>query len=366
MTLRTGRMLWILGLAAVVVAAVLEGEELRDWLQDPDATDVAAARETEPVPSKGDAADDPAIFVHPDDPARSMVLGTNKKGGLGLYDLDGRLLQYVDTGNFNNVDLRDGVATADGTIVLVAASERSDEQVVLFRLDPDERWLHELPDCRITLGVDPEGVCLYRSPVSGRFHVFTCGLDLERSKQDWLEQWELAPRPDGGMDATLVRRVRFASTCEGMVADDAARRLYVAEEHVGIWRLDAEPAGGDARQLVQRTMPDGPLHADVEGLALVPRPDALGHLLASCQGSDDFVLLDRADDYKVTGRFEIVAAAGIDRVTHTDGIDVTMAPLGANFPAGLLVVQDDENDDGLQNFKLISWDAVTRSLSAGR
>jgi 3-phytase len=40
----------------------------------------AARVETEPVPSSGDAADDPAIWVHPGDPARSLVLGTDKKG----------------------------------------------------------------------------------------------------------------------------------------------------------------------------------------------------------------------------------------------------------------------------------------------
>ena len=40
---------------------------------------------TEPVPSTGDAADDPAIWIHPDDPARSLVLGTDKKG-LAIQD----------------------------------------------------------------------------------------------------------------------------------------------------------------------------------------------------------------------------------------------------------------------------------------
>ena len=50
----------------------------------------AARVATEPVPSAGDAADDPAIWIHPDDPARSLVIGTDKKGGLEAYSLDGR------------------------------------------------------------------------------------------------------------------------------------------------------------------------------------------------------------------------------------------------------------------------------------
>jgi myo-inositol-hexaphosphate 3-phosphohydrolase len=39
-----------------------------------------AVIETEAVPSRGDAADDPAIWIHPDNPAQSLVLGTDKKG----------------------------------------------------------------------------------------------------------------------------------------------------------------------------------------------------------------------------------------------------------------------------------------------
>src|SRR5262245_2785708 len=66
----------------------------------------AATLATEPVPSEGDAADDPAIWIHPQDPARSLVLGTDKKGGLHAYTLDGRDRQVVSAGSRpNNVDV---------------------------------------------------------------------------------------------------------------------------------------------------------------------------------------------------------------------------------------------------------------------
>jgi 3-phytase len=55
-----------------------------------------AGVETEPVPNMGDAADDPAIWVHPVDPALSLVLGTDKKGGLNVFDLEGNRL-LIDT-----------------------------------------------------------------------------------------------------------------------------------------------------------------------------------------------------------------------------------------------------------------------------
>ena len=39
--------------------------------------------ETEPVPSSGDAAADPAL------PQKSLILGVNKRGGLHVYDMSG-------------------------------------------------------------------------------------------------------------------------------------------------------------------------------------------------------------------------------------------------------------------------------------
>src|SRR5690606_16649840 len=48
---------------------------------------VAVHTQTDPVNTSGDAADDPAIWIHPQQPERSLVLGTNKKAGLQVYDL---------------------------------------------------------------------------------------------------------------------------------------------------------------------------------------------------------------------------------------------------------------------------------------
>jgi 3-phytase len=39
---------------------------------------VAAAGETTPVPHGGDAADDPAIWIHPTDPGQSTIIGSGK------------------------------------------------------------------------------------------------------------------------------------------------------------------------------------------------------------------------------------------------------------------------------------------------
>jgi myo-inositol-hexaphosphate 3-phosphohydrolase len=51
---------------------------------------VPANAETEPMVGRADQADDASLWVHPADSALSIILGTNKQGGLYVYDLAGR------------------------------------------------------------------------------------------------------------------------------------------------------------------------------------------------------------------------------------------------------------------------------------
>lgn len=64
-----------------------------------------ATVETTPVETGGDAADDPAIWIDPVDPSRSVIIATQKQSGLYVYDLSGKMLQFLADGRMNNVDL---------------------------------------------------------------------------------------------------------------------------------------------------------------------------------------------------------------------------------------------------------------------
>src|SRR5829696_3985566 len=108
---------------------------------------VVATVETTPVSHSGDAADDAAIWVNPSDPARSTIIGTDKLGGIAVYDRAGTQLQYRDeNATYNNVDLRTDFPLGDQRVALVAASDRtryytSDQtqyhrRIVLYSVDP--------------------------------------------------------------------------------------------------------------------------------------------------------------------------------------------------------------------------------------
>src|SRR5919108_3007558 len=94
--------------------------------------EVAATVETAPVRSGGDAADDPAIWVHPADPALSTIIGTDNHAGLAVYDLAGRELQFLPDGDLNNVDLRPGFLLGGQAVALVTAGNRSNNSLAVY------------------------------------------------------------------------------------------------------------------------------------------------------------------------------------------------------------------------------------------
>ena len=329
----------------------------------PDAATVVAHAETEPVADPCDAADDPAVWVNPAAPEASLVVATNKRRGLVVYDLDGRLVSQLAVGNTNNVDLRAlngtlGDAGVAGAVALVAASNRTSDTLDLLHLFTDGRLVPQRAIPAAYDGESPYGLCLYRGS-TGLYAIATY-------KDGAIRQWRLGS--DGAADE-LVRTLRLPSQVEGCVADDPASTLFVGEEDTGIWRFDAEPAAGDDPVLVDGLRGNGgQLVADVEGLDIYASNSSAesGYLVASSQGSSSFVLYDRSPPHAYRGSFH-VGAADIDEVSDTDGIAIASSALGARLPNGLLVVQDGDNRGPTgevehQNFKLIGWHNVASAV----
>ncbi len=310
--------------------------------------EVTATVETAPVPNQGDAADDPAIWVDTKDPARSLIIGTDKQGGLAVYDLEGKELQYMADGQLDNVDLRDGFLLGGQSVPLVTASNRSDNTISIYKLNTETRKLENVAARKITT-VTAYGCCMYRSEKTGKYYYFVT------AKSGAVEQWELFAA-GGKVDAKKVRSLKAATTVEGCVADDELGFFYLAEEARGIWKFGAEPDAGTKGNLIDETG-GGRLVADVEGLAIAYGKNGEGYLIASSQGNHTFVVYKREGNNEYVKTFRIVAG-DMDGVEETDGIEVTTANLGPSFPNGVFVVQDGINDKGNQNFKLVPWDSI--------
>jgi len=313
---------------------------------------VMATVETDPVPNGGDAADDPAIWVNPNDPAQSVIIGTDKRGGLAVYELSGKQIQYLPDGQMDNVDLRDGFKLGGQTVAIVTASNRKDNSIAIYKINPESRTLENVAARKIKHGLTVYGMCMYRSVKTGKIYYFGT------SKSGEVEQWELF-ESNGKVDAKKARNFKLGSVVEGCVADDELGHFYVAEEAVGIWKFSAEPETGSEHTQVAK-VGDGHLFADVEGLAIAYGKDGAGYLIASSQGNHSYVVYHREGNNEFVKKFRVSAGDGVDGCEETDGIDVTTANLGPSFPHGVFVVQDGFNDKGNQNFKLVPLQTIVK------
>lgn len=303
--------------------------------------------ETPPVATRDDAADDPAIWVDPDNAARSLVLGTNKDAGLHVYGLDGNQRQFLPAGNINNVDLRIRPWGRRDTSVVVG-SHRAPPELVVFTLDHRSREVTEVRRNPVTLD-EPYGVCLYQDADAQPWVVLN-------DKDGRFIQYRL----EQDYSLTATRTFRTQSQPEGCVADDVTGELYVGEEGRGIWRLAAD-ATSPAELEPFASVADGVLTADVEGLTLYRR-HGQRYLVASSQGDHSFAVFD-ADSARHLVSFHVGGSPEIDDASETDGIAATGQAL-PGFPDGLLVVQDGHNrrPAANQNFKYVSWTPIRRLL----
>ena len=313
---------------------------------------VTAAGETAPVPHSGDAADDPAIWVHPTDPSLSTIIGTDKLGGLAVYDLAGKQLFYYADSSPNNVDVRYKFPLGGKSTDIVVTSATGNDTIRIYRVNPGTRGLEYIAARNISTGIGVAGIALYHSASSGKYYVFI------GDNSGTIQQWELFDNGAGKVDAKQVRTLSLSSVTEGMVADDGTGALYVAQEDVALWRYKAEPNGGSSRTKVA-DVDNTYLTADIEGLAIYY--GGSGYLIASSQGSDNYAVFAR-DTNAYLGQFAI-ADGTVDGVTHTDGIDVTNVALGGSYRTGMFVAQDNTNDGGDQNFKMVPWDRIAKSVS---
>lgn len=315
---------------------------------------VQAMAQTDAVASRGDAADDPAIWVHPEQPAASRVLGTNKKQGLEVYGLDGRLVQHLPVGRVNNVDVRQAVKMDGAVWDIAVASNRSDNTITVWQID---RTGHLSEWARLPSGLDEVyGICLYQ-PRQGGVHVFI------NDKDGRFRQFALSAS-QGVLKGKLLREFAVKSQPEGCVADDQSAKLFLGEEDRGVWVVSAHAYDAAKPRLIAEVGTH--LTADVEGLGLYHGRRST-YLVVSSQGDHSFVLYEAQAPYRYVGKFRvgINMVQGIDGVSETDGLEVTSSSLGGAYHTGALVVQDGYKrlPDGTQNFKIIPWSEVVRALS---
>lgn len=325
---------------------------------------IRAAAATPPV--AGDP-DDPAVWVHPRDPARSLILGTVKSpapsGALAVFGLDGRIRQTIGgIDRPNNVDVEYGFRLGRRRVDLAVLTERLRSRLRLFRVDPAAGRLEEIPPnggLPVFEGQEgqqaaPMGVALYRRPRDGK--VFAIVGRKTGPRQGYLWQYLLDGGAAGDVRAVKVREFGHFSgvgEIESIAVDDELGYVYYADEGDGIHKWRADPDHPGAAGELAHFGRDG-FKGDREGIAIYAGRGGAGYLLCTDQvPGDSFYRVYRREG--AAGRphdhSEVVAVlrGGAD---STDGIEVVSRALGPAFPRGALVVM---NSAG-RNFLLFRWE----------
>lgn len=216
----------------------------------PPPSDIRAALATDPVT---DDPDDPAIWVNPADPARSLILGTNKaaapRGALVVFGLDGKTRQTIGAlDRPNNVDVEYGLLMPGGPIDIAVVTERLQRRLRIYKITAEG-----LTDITSPGGTavfegqpgesgEPMGIGLYRRSRDGSVLAI---VSRKTGPQDgYLWEYDLQHDGAGKVKAVKVREFgRFSGKgeIEAVAVDDALGFVYYADEQDGIRKYYADP-----------------------------------------------------------------------------------------------------------------------------
>ena len=248
-----------------------------------------------PVETDGDSADDPAIWVDRNNPSRSIIIGTQKQSGLYVYDLQGRVLQFLPDGRMNNVDLRDNFSARRTDAF--RSSRRATAPTIASRSiasTPPRAGSSTSPTaCSPRASSIPTASACIRARNRASTYVFVT------DSNGPVRQWELIDAGNGRVRANRVRDIPFATQTEGCVADDATGVLYVGEEDVGLWRVGAEPDAPATPVSIATVEGNEALKDDIEGIGLYDLGDGRGYLVLSSQGNNTYAVFRREGEQRV-------------------------------------------------------------------
>lgn len=312
---------------------------------------IKAKNKTQDVTTTGDSADDTAIYINEEDPKKSLIIGTNKQAGLIVYDLDGKITQEFPDGELNNVDIRYGFEFNDKEVALIAASNRTFDTIDFYYVD-DTQKVSRLSSNEHAAGLKIYGLCMYKDKENNQYYVFV------NSKKGEVIQW-LIEEKDENLALSKAREFKLSSQVEGCVADDDYNKFYISEETKGIWQYEAFSESIKEPILIDSVSLNGNLVADVEGLAIYHAGKKEGYLIASSQGENAFAIYSRKT-LEYIGKFQVNYKD--KQIQNTDGISIASHSLDLSYPFGIIVVQDGNQTNDFQNFKMVSWLSLATSF----
>ncbi len=321
----------------------------------PVATKIKPVVVTEPVQ---DDSDDPAIWLHPTDPGKSLVLGTDKAGILFVFNLDGEILKSIsDEGmaRLNNVDVEYGMLLGGKQVDIAMVTDRDGGRLHAFTVPDFNRIDNGGFEAFAGTGQQrPMGMALYKRQRDGA--IFAIVSRKEGPSGAYLWQYQLHDDGSGSLRLEKVREFgEFSGVdeagegeIEAVAVDDELGYVYYSDELYGIHKYHADPEAPEANRELALFGTDG-FKSDREGISIYKVDSATGYILVSDQDASQFRVFTREGSPDNPHDHQLVKVIDVSTI-DSDGCEATSVSLGDKFQHGLFVAMSDD-----KTFQFYSW-----------
>jgi 3-phytase len=303
--------------------------------------------------------DDPAVWINPTDPAKSLIVGTDKDkdGGLYVFDLNGKLqadktvrgLQRPD-----NVDIEYGLSLSGKSTDIAVATERLTHKLRIYSL-PDMKPVDK-GGIEVFVGEtgnefrDLMGISLYKNRAGVIYAIV--GRKNGPTDGTYLWQYRLDDDGTGHVQATLVRKFGQYSglkEIESIAVDDQLGYVYYSDEGKGVHQYYADPEKGNKELALFATTG---FTEDHEGISIYNLTDSTGYILVSDQGANKFHIFRREGTAQYPFEHRLVKVVQVKAV-QSDGSETVSVPLNGQFQHGLFIAMSDD-----RTFQLYRWEDI--------
>jgi 3-phytase len=310
-----------------------------------DTTMVMADIVTDSVPHD---TDDPAIWLNPEDPAKSLIVGTDKdeNGGLYVFGLDGKMIKEKTVAGLkrpNNVDIEYGLLLNGKPTDIAVVTERFTHKLRIYTL-PDMKPV-DGGGIEVFAGEtqkeyrDLMGISLYKNKSSKIYAIV--GRKSGPTDGTYLWQYELKDNGKGQVKATLARKFGKYSgnhEIEAIVTDDAMGFVYYSDEGIGVRKYYADPERGNEELALFGTTGFADDH---EGISIYNDSDSTGFILVSDQQAQSFHIFPREGTAKNINNHPLLRVVKVS-AKESDGSESIAVPLNDRFPKGLFVAMSSD------------------------
>lgn len=312
--------------------------------------------------------DDPAIWLHPTDKSKSLIIGTDKEvgGGLYVFDLEGKIVnKFLDMQRPNNVDVAYGLNINGKKVDVAITTERMANRIRVFSL-PD---LKPIDNGGIPVFVgetgeeyrDAMGIALYTKKLDSTSSTIYAIVGRKNGPSGtYLWQYELKGNQNGNVTAHVVRKFGEYSgekEIEAIAVDNELGYVYYSDETVGVRKYYVDPAMNNNTQLAFFAQNDA--KRDHEGISIYKTSDTEGYILVSNQQNNSFLVYPREGSSGNPHIHLLLADIPVSTI-ESDGSDAIKGNFGTTFPNGFLVAMS----NGMV-FHLYDWNLLQERIDEG-